>query len=99
MLRMKGKWGLWQRTWAGTLKGSKGAKDRPLQELQRRPRWKETKAACGVMPAQGPQTLGPAVTGPLKPPEELGRDAATVPRDPPRPTEGGRPAASRPSPS
>lgn len=42
---------------------------------------------------------GPAVTGPLRPPEELGRDAAAVPRDPPRPMEGRRPTPSRPSPS
>lgn len=93
---MKGKWGLWQRTGAGTLEGSEGAKDRPLQELQRRPRWKE--------PVQSGQLRvlrwqGPAVTGPLRPPEELGRDAAAVPRDPPRPMEGGRPTPSRPSPS
>ena len=45
----EGEMDLWRGTAAGTLEGSKGAKDRPLQEPQRRARWKETKGVCGVM--------------------------------------------------
>ena len=73
MLRMKGTWGSGQGTGTGTLEGSEGAKDGPLQEPQRRPGLEEAKGACGVAPAQGPQVAGPlghwtpkATRGPMR---------------------------------